>query len=280
MPQQDQYATELNHAEEVDGVSFPAAAESAEVLQPGKEPLDFPTPQVTTEWPSILRSSAFVFAVGRDQLHSVLALQPLIQRIAVVSAIPNHALRHSAYVALAERVFDQFRLMWRSACNPDGDRKTMAVRDCHDLAPFTAACWTNAIAPFFAPMKEASMKVSSKPSSPRASRSSHSAQRMPSRTPAPCQCWKRRWQVWYAPYRGGKSFQGAPVRKIHSTPSSTRRASVQRPPRPSGRCRCCRSHSTKGLTYSHCASVRSAMPFICFNFAPEASVYLGATLVR
>jgi hypothetical protein len=24
----------------------------------------------------------------------------------------------------------------------------MAVRDCHDLAPFAAACWTNAIAPF------------------------------------------------------------------------------------------------------------------------------------
>ncbi|WP_263366248.1 hypothetical protein [Edaphobacter bradus] len=24
----------------------------------------------------------------------------------------------------------------------------MAVRDCHDLAPFATACWTNAIAPF------------------------------------------------------------------------------------------------------------------------------------
>ena len=24
----------------------------------------------------------------------------------------------------------------------------MAVRDCHDLAPFAAACWTNEIAPF------------------------------------------------------------------------------------------------------------------------------------
>jgi hypothetical protein len=26
--------------------------------------------------------------------------------------------------------------------------------------------------------------------------------------------------------------------------------------------------------------VRSAMPLICFNFAPEASIYSGATLVR
>jgi hypothetical protein len=57
--------------------------------------------------------------------------------------------------------------MWRSACNPYGDRKTMAVRDCHDLAPFAAACWTNSTAPFFAPEKEASINVSVRSKSPR-----------------------------------------------------------------------------------------------------------------
>ena len=31
----------------------------------------------------------------------------------------------------------------------------MAVRNCHDLGPFAAACWTNSTAPFFAPLKEA-----------------------------------------------------------------------------------------------------------------------------
>jgi hypothetical protein len=64
----------------------------------------------------------------------------------------------------------------------------MAVRDCHDLAPFAAARWTNAIAPLFAPAKEASTNASSKPSSPRASRSSHRAHKMPSSTPERCHC--------------------------------------------------------------------------------------------
>src|SRR3989442_5522721 len=208
MPQQNQRAAELNHAKEVDGVAFPAAGEPAEVFQPGKQPLDFPAVQVAAQWPSILRALAFLLPVGRNQLDPWFASQPFVQRVAVVGPIPDHALRHGGDVALAERVFDQFRLMWRSACNPHGERKTMAVRDCHDLAPFAAARWTNAIAPFLAPMNEASMKVSSSPSWPRANRSSQSAHRIPSRTPARCHCWKRRWQVWYGPYRAGRSCQG------------------------------------------------------------------------
>src|SRR3989449_8642532 len=274
MPQQNQRAAELNHAKEVDGVAFPAAGEPAEVFQPGKQPLDFPAAQ----WPSILRALAFLLPVGRNQLDPWFASQPFVQRVAVVGPIPDHALRHGGDVALAERVFDQFRLMWRSACNPHGERKTMAVRDCHDLAPFAAARWTNAIAPFLAPMNEASMKVSSSPSWPRANRSSQSAHRIPSRTPARCHCWKRRWQVWYGPYRAGRSCQGAPVRRIQSTPLSTRRASLQGRPRPSRR----RFwfHSTRGLRCSHCPSLRSAMPLICFNSAREASIYSRATFVR
>lgn len=89
MPQQDQHATELNQAEEVDCLALPATAQPAVVLQPGKQTLDFPASQVASEWPSILRSLAFVPAVGRDQVDSVFASQPFIQRIAVVGAIPN-----------------------------------------------------------------------------------------------------------------------------------------------------------------------------------------------
>ena len=64
----------------------------------------------------------------------------------------------------------------------------MAVCDCHDLAPFAAACWTNAITPLFAPLKEASTHVSSNPNCPRASRSSHKAHKIPSNTPERCHC--------------------------------------------------------------------------------------------
>src|SRR2546428_4655876 len=116
MPQQNQRAAELNHAKEVDGVAFPAAGEPAEVFQPGKQPLDFPAAQVAAQWPSILRALAFLLPVGRNQLDPWFASQPFVQRVAVVGPIPDHALRHGGDVALAERVFDQFRLMWRSAC--------------------------------------------------------------------------------------------------------------------------------------------------------------------
>src|SRR5258708_34059508 len=74
-----------------------------------------------------------------------------IQRIAVIGAVSDQALRKRRGEALLDGGFDEFGFMGRSACNPHGDRKTTAVRDCHDLGPFAAACWTNCTAPFFAP---------------------------------------------------------------------------------------------------------------------------------
>jgi hypothetical protein len=41
------------------------------------------------------------------------------------------------------------------------------------------------------------------------------------KTPCLTHCWNRRRHVWYGGYRWGKSFQGAPVRKIHSMPLRT-----------------------------------------------------------
>jgi hypothetical protein len=48
---------------------------------------------------------------------------------------------------------------------------------------------------------------------------------------------------------------------------------LQHPPRPSRCYRYCSSHFTKRLTYSHCASVRSAMLFISFNLVLKVSVF-------
>jgi hypothetical protein len=48
MPQQNRHTAELHHAEKVDGMAFPSAGESAEVLQPSEEPFDFPAAQVAT----------------------------------------------------------------------------------------------------------------------------------------------------------------------------------------------------------------------------------------
>ena len=279
MSQQDQHAGKLNHAEKITAMTFPTHQQAPEVLQPGEQPLDFPPAFVTPEFSSVLAVRSGAIATMRcDQLDAVLLGQKIIQRVAVISPIRNQAFRLRGHEAVLDRSRDQLLLMRRSACNPQGDRKTMAVCDCHELAPFADERSTNAIAPFFAPMKEASINVSSRPSCPRANKSSAKRQRMPYSTPERCQRWKRRWQVWYGPYRAGRSCQGAPVRNTHNMPFSTCRAARQGLPRLSAR-RCC-PNSTKGLIRSHCTSVRSAMPLICFKFARDSSVYSPATFMR
>jgi hypothetical protein len=250
-------------------MTFPTHQQAAKVLQPCEEPLDFPASLVTPELSPVLAvRSCAITTVRCDQLDSMLG-QLIVQSITVIPLVSDQSFRFLRHEAVLDGNGNELLLMRRSARNPKGDRKTMAVCDCHELAPFADERSTNAIAPFFAPMKEASIKPSSNPSFPRASKSSASAQRMPFSTPQRCHCWNRRWQVWYGPYRPGRSCQGAPVRNTHNMPFSTCRGSRQGLPRLSARRRC--PNSTKGLIRSHCTSVRSAMPLICFNFARESS---------
>src|SRR5260370_15593227 len=132
-------------------------------MQPGKQSFDLPTPTIAPQLAPVLRVGlAPVDFMRRDQLDAVLLLQSLIQRIAVVGPVADHSLRRRHREALLDGGFDETSFMGRSASNPGGDRKTMALRNCHDLGPFAAACWTNCTAPFFAPAKVASMKVSCK----------------------------------------------------------------------------------------------------------------------
>ena len=234
---------------------LPTGDQPTKVMQPGKQPFNLPTPAVAPQLPPVLRLGLSpVDFVGRDQLDAVRLLQPLIQRIAVVSAIANHSLRRRCGKALLDGNLDEASFMWRSASNPGGDRKTMALRNCHDLGPFAAACWTNCTAPFFAPAKVASMNVSAKSNCPRASRSSANAPSTFTSVPSLTHCWKRRWHVWYgANLSRGSSAHCAPVRRIQSTPSSTLRVSAHgRPRRELGVL-----GSTSGFSTSHCASVSS-----------------------
>ncbi len=268
MPEQDQDASELDHAEEVGGVIFPAGDHAAVVVQPGEQPLDVPAAAITSQRPSILAcGSAAPQRVGRDQFHPVVLAQVLVQGVAIVGLVADQAGRRGPAEARAEGLLDQSALMWRSTRNPEGERKTMAVRNCHDLGPFSAARWTNTIAPFFALLKEASMKASSRSRAPRSNRSSAKARRMRSRRPSRTHCWNRRWQVWYGGYSCGRSRQRAPVRKIQSTPSSTARASRQGRPRPSA----LRFSRSSGRITSHCASLRCMHP-VCPNSLSNQSV--------
>jgi hypothetical protein len=115
--------------------------------------------------------------------------------------------------------------MGRSTFNVSGDRKTISVRDRHDLGAFATFCLADSKTPFFAGAKLPSMNASLISIFPRSFRSSTSSWAMRRKTPCRTHCWNRLWHVWYGGYRGGKSFQGAPVRKIHKMPSKTSRGS-------------------------------------------------------
>ncbi len=78
MPQQDQHAAELNHAEEVNSTSLPTASQATVVLEPCKESFYFPAPEVCSGTPFITITSAsasITFALdqrrsGRFSRHS------------------------------------------------------------------------------------------------------------------------------------------------------------------------------------------------------------------
>ncbi len=193
MPQEDNSTSELNHPEEILWVVFPANDDATKVMKPREQTLDLPATTVTAQAATVLscRGHAHKF-VRRDELHTVTFLDALVQRIAVVSAVTNHSLGSFPEEALLERRFNEFCFMRRSAGHVHGERKTMAVCDCHDFAAFAALCRADTRAPFFAPLKLASMKDSLRSSFPRSRKSSASFCSKRDSIPLRCQDWKRR----------------------------------------------------------------------------------------
>src|SRR6266404_1439132 len=196
MPQEDDGASELDHPEEIFWVVFPANDGATKVMKPGEQAFHFPATPVAAQNTPVLRrhSDAHEF-VGRDELHSVSFVDALVQRIAVVSAVADHAFRGFGKESLVKRGFDELCFMRRSTGHVHGERKTMAVCDGHDFAAFAAFCRADTTAPFFAPLKLASMKDSLRSSFPRSRKSSASSCSKRVSNALRCQCWKRRCQV-------------------------------------------------------------------------------------
>ena len=193
MPQEDDSACKLNHPEEVFWVVLPASDDATIIMEPSKQTLDFPATTIAAQRATVLRDGfAAVPAVRRDQFHAEMFADPLIQWIAVVGFVADQSLRCFAQESSLERGFDEGGFIRRSADHVQGDRKTMAVCDCHDFAAFAAFCRADTRAPFFAELKLASMKASLRSSLPRSRKSSASFCSKRVSSPERCHCWKRR----------------------------------------------------------------------------------------
>ena len=189
MPHENNEAAELEHAEEIGLVIFPAADQAAKVVKPSEEAFDFPAAAVTAQCATVLGMfPAAIELVRSDKPYAIFFLKPLVERVAVVSAVANHSCGLGFCEALLNRHFDELGFMRRSAGDAAGDRKTMAVCDRHDFTAFSAASRADSSAPFFAELKLASMNVSERSSFPRTRRSSASACNNRVKVPSRCHC--------------------------------------------------------------------------------------------
>src|SRR6266404_5830275 len=193
MPQEDYSACKLNHSEEILWVVLPTNDDATIIMQPSKQTLDFPATAVAAQHAAVLGDRpAPVPAVRRDQFHTELFAYPLIQRITVVRFVADQSLRCFTEESALQRGFDERGFIRRSADHVHGDRKTVAVCDCHDFAAFAAFCRADTRAPFLAELKLASMKASLRSSFPRSRKSSASFCSKRVSSPLRCHCWKRR----------------------------------------------------------------------------------------
>src|SRR5258708_23012382 len=135
MPQEDDETAELQHAEEIGFMMFPAADQSAEVVEPSEEALNFPAAAVTAQFTAVLGAFPAAIVLVRRGPDPVFLPETLVERIAVVGAVPDHALWFGSREKLLHGGFVELCFMPRSAGDAAGDRKTKAVRARHVYLP-------------------------------------------------------------------------------------------------------------------------------------------------
>ena len=175
----------MKEAEVILGVVFPADDQTPIVVKPGKEPFDAPSFAIPAQGPAVLGPcfGAPALPVGRDHFGAIVAEHDFIKPVAIVSFVANQGLRWISDKAVVDRFRHQFYFSWRSTRCANGDRKTMAVRNCHDFRAFSALGLADAAPPFLAGTNVPSMKHSRRSRPPRSFRSCATARSTCSSTP-------------------------------------------------------------------------------------------------
>src|SRR5262245_34743949 len=135
MPEKDQEAGQLDKAEIILGMILIANDESAKIKQPGEQSLNLPTALEATQCTTVLGDAIHptTGAVWSNHLGTKLLQHFLVQRVTVVALVANEALRHIGDKSLLQGLTDQFHFSRASTFCAYGDRKTIAVCNCHDL---------------------------------------------------------------------------------------------------------------------------------------------------
>ncbi len=240
--------------------TFIADDQATEITQPSKSSFDLPSAFVA--FPQLFRLFPFIFPISseRDKESYASAGQGLSQLVRIVSLISNQifgsGLGTTSTLARdfnrLHGFFCQSYFRWRSRGNGASQRNTLAVDHHQPLRAFPPLSFPDCGAPFFAGAKLASMKASCQSSTPSLSNWERKVRHTFNHTSCSVQRLSRRQQVDELGYLLGKSFHGAPVRKIRRIPSSPARLEARgRPPLGPGF-----SEGSKGAIFAHCSSVR------------------------
>jgi len=167
-------------------VALPPCDEAPIVMKPGKQAFDLPAAPAAPQRAAVLSLGPAIRTVRGDQFDAVGGGQMRVEPVTVVRAVADQSRGEFVEEGCLEGRVDEGDFMRRSTGQVDGERKTMAVANRHDLAAFTAASRANGGAPFFAELKLASMNPSERSSLPRSRKSSARPCSTRSRTPVRC----------------------------------------------------------------------------------------------
>jgi hypothetical protein len=178
LPEQDLYAPEAHHAEEVLDVVLPADHQPTEVMKASEKSFYSPTSAVAAQRTTVLCRHGAITAMWCDHLDAVALSQISIQAVTVICFVADQSCREGVEETLSEHPFNKLAFVRRSACDTNGERKTVIIGESNDFRPLAAFGGADREAPFFAPVKEGSIKASSSCSFPRACNSSASTCKM------------------------------------------------------------------------------------------------------
>jgi hypothetical protein len=157
---------QVDKAEVVCAMVFVAHQHAPKVLQPGEQPFHFPPAFVASQRASIPGLGRFPLGpMRRNQFHPLFG-QVRIERVAIVSFVPDHMFMLSIDNTRGESRFTKGDFVRRSTRNMDGDRKASAVYHGHDLCTFAPLGRSHPAPPFFATTRVPSMKHSDRSSPP------------------------------------------------------------------------------------------------------------------
>ena len=177
----------MDEAEEVFEMALVADHQTPEVLQPCAAPRHLPASPLAAQWAAVLGEMMAVGAMRRDEFNACFA-QRVIESIAVVGHVADASHRRLNYESLLKGGRRQGRLVGRSTGHVRGARKTLGIRDRHELAPLAALGFADSRAPFFAGAKLPSMQRSSSLIPPRSYSSWANASNTPRNPPERTHC--------------------------------------------------------------------------------------------